>query len=76
MEQTIPVASSSFWYSDISLAKKYEYSAGYSQLKTFSQFQIQLTGNNHEEFGNKSANRVKIHSCKSTAWHVDTELGQ
>lgn len=29
-----------------------------------------------KEFGNKSANQVKIHSCKSTAWHVDAELGQ
>lgn len=76
MEQTIPVVSSSFWYSDISLANNCEYSAGYSQLKTFSQFQVQLSGKNQNEFGNKSADQVKIHSCKSTAWHMDTELGQ
>jgi len=70
------VVSSSFWYSAILLAKKHEYSSGYSQSKTFTQFQTQLTSKNHKEFGNKSAHQEKIHSCKSTARLVDTELGQ
>lgn len=48
------------------------------QLKSLTQFHIQLTGRNHKEFGNKLANRVqkKIPSCESRARHTDAEPGQ
>lgn len=76
MEKTIPMVSSSFWHSDRTLAKKCKYLAGQSQFKTFSQLQIQLIRRNHEKFGNEPASQVKIHSCKSTEWHLAAELDQ